>query len=193
MGDESFAAKAKMEPKKQEKLMKKIVLINGLLAAVIIAGISSVFLWRVGADAEHSHAEWLGYLVMLVGLAFVFVAIKQHRDNNLGGVISFVKGVQIGLLVTLIAALFYVMAWELYYQNAGQGYIESYQQSYLEQLKSNGATEQEIKTTRQEMTEFADLYDKLYFRVMFTLLEILPVGLLITLLAAFLLKTKKSK
>jgi hypothetical protein len=193
MGDENFVLKTMIHPLRQEKSMKKIVLINGLLAAIIIAGVSTVFLWRAGPDAAHSQSEWLGYLIMLVGLAFIFVAIKQHRDNNLGGVISFVNAFQIGLLVTLIAALFYVAAWEAYYQNAGQGFIETYQQSYMEQLQSDGATAEELAVKKQEMNEFTELYDKLYFRAMITLLEILPVGLLMTLLAAFLLKTKKSQ
>ncbi len=173
--------------------MKKIVVINGLIAAVIIAGVSSLFLWSAGSDSAHSQSEWLGYLIMVVGLSFVFVAIKQHRDKNLGGVIDFVQGFKVGLLVTLIAALFYVVSWEFYYQNLGDGYIEAYQQSHLEQMAERGASDIEIATVTKEMDEFALLYDKLYFRAVITLLEILPVGLIITLLSAFVLKTKTNR
>lgn len=40
----------------------------------------------------HSPAPYgvvLGYLTMLIALSAVFVAIKRHRDADLGGVIRF--------------------------------------------------------------------------------------------------------
>lgn len=173
--------------------MKKIVLVNGLIAAAIIAGVSLAFLWNQGPDSNHSQAEWLGYLVMLAGLAFIFVAVKQHRDNNLGGVITFGQGFKVGLLVTLIAAIVYVLAWEWYYQNAGQGFIENYQQVMLEQYHADGVSENELAEIRKEMNEFAALYEKFYIRILITMLEILPVGMVVSMVAALLLKTRNIK
>jgi len=120
--------------------MLKIILVNGLMAAVIIAGVSNLLVWLAGDDAAHSHSAWLGYLAMVVGFSFIFVAIKQHRDKNLGGVLYFSQAFKVGLLVSLIAS-----------------------------------------------------YTKFYFRALIRLMEILPVGLIITLLSAFLLKTQWKK
>lgn len=171
--------------------MLRIILVNGLIAAAIIAGVSTVLLWTAGDDATHNQSAWLGYLVMVVGFSFIFVAIKQHRDKNLGGIIYFGQAFKVGFLVSLIAAFFYVFSWEIYYRNGGEDYIEKYQTSYLADLKTQGATEEVLSQTSQEMNEFAVSYKKIHFRALITLIEILPVGFVITLLSAFLLKTQR--
>ncbi len=173
--------------------MLRIVLVNGLLAAAIIAGVSTVLLWTAGDDAAHNQSAWLGYLVMVVGFSFIFVAIKQHRDKNLGGIIYFGQAFKVGLLVSLIASMVYVFSWEFYYHNGGEDFIEKYQQSYLADLKAKGATEAELTQTNQDMNAFAVSYAKFYFRALITSAEILPVGLLITLLSAWLLKSQRKK
>jgi hypothetical protein len=169
--------------------MTKIVLIYGLISSLIIAGISSILLW---SSIEHS-SEWLGYLIMVIGLSLTYIAIKQHRDNNLGGIITFSKAFQVGILVTLIACLFYVLSWEIFYQNAGENYILDYQNSYIENMRSSGESEQKINDFKNEMQSFATQYENFFFRIFITLLEILPVGFIITLISALLLKNKKSK
>jgi hypothetical protein len=171
--------------------MRKIILINGLIAAIIIAGVSSVMLWTAGNDAAHSQAEWLGYLIMVAGLSIIFVAIKQVRDQQ-GGVIGFFKGLQVGLLVTLIAAFFYVASWEVYYQSAGQDFIAAYQDSQLGQMAESGASQAELDEARTNMAQFAEWYSQWYIRALITLLEILPVGVLITLVAAGLLRSRQT-
>ncbi len=170
--------------------MKKIVLINGLIASLLIAGISSLMLWSAGPEASHSQSEWLGYLIMIVGLSVIFIAVKQHRDHNMGGVIGFKTAFLVGFWVTVIASLCYVLSWELYYQNAGQDFMAAYQESHLKQMQDDGASADAIKTAQQEMAGFAALYAKFYFRAFITLIEILPVGLVISLLSASLLRTQ---
>ena len=59
---------------------------------------------------ELPHA--IGYLTMLVGLSLVFGAIKRHRDAELGGVIRFWPAFGLGLGVSFVASLCYVLAWE---------------------------------------------------------------------------------
>lgn len=171
--------------------MQKIILINGLIAALIISGVSSLMLWTAGSEAAHSQAEWLGYLIMVAGLSVIYVAIKQVRDQRYGGVIGFFKALQVGLGVTLIAAVCYVASWEVYYQFAGQDFIAQYQQSQLEQLATSGASEAQLAASQQDMAQFASWYARWYVRVLITLLEILPVGVLISLLAAAMLRTRQ--
>ncbi|WP_223787655.1 DUF4199 domain-containing protein [Marinicella meishanensis] len=172
--------------------MKKIVLIHGLLASLVVVGVSAAVLWTAGPDAAHSQAEWLGYLIMIVGLSVIFVAVKQHRDHNLGGVIGFKAAFMVGLLITLITAAAYVIGWEVYYQQAGQNFMEAYQQAYLADLQSAGASAAELAATQQQMADFGALYERFYFRAFITLLEILPVGLAISVLCAVLLRTRST-
>lgn len=170
--------------------MKKLVLIYGLLAAAVIALLSYWVLWTAGDDSSHYLSEWLGYLIMVLGLSVIFVAVKQHRDHNLGGIIGFGKAFQVGLFITLMAALIYVLAWEYYYRSEGQDFIANYQSTLVENMREEGSSEAEIQKKQQELTDFARLYDRFYFRAFITLLEILPVGLLIALFSAALLRTQ---
>ncbi|MBL4773923.1 MAG: DUF4199 domain-containing protein [Alcanivoracaceae bacterium] len=171
--------------------MKKIVLIYGLIASILITVISSLLL-LLSKDNHHS-SEWLGYLIMIIGLSMIFVGIKQHRDKNLGGIIGFGKAFQIGLLISLIAGLFYVTSWELYYQNSDQTFIEQYYNSYIDEMRKSGSNDSEIAEIKQEMETFAANYKNFFYRILITFLEIFPVGLIISLVSSFLLKTKRSK
>lgn len=172
--------------------MKKMVLIYGFLASLIVVGVSSLFLWSSAPDSSLSHSEWLGYLTMVLGLSVIFVAVKQHRDHNLGGVIGFKSALLVGLLVTLITTVCYVLAWEIFFQQLGQSYLAEFTQQYLLELEQGGASPDELAATRQEMSEFGALYNRFYFRMFITALEILPVGLVISFLCAALLRTRST-
>lgn len=171
--------------------MNKIVWVYGITAALIITLVSSLLLWSAGDDASHSQSAWLGYVVMVVAFSVVFIAIKQHREQNLGGVISFATAFKLGVFVTLVTSICYVLVWDVYYHTAGADYMSNYLTSYLEHLKQEGASESEIQSSRQEITAFTVQYAKFYFRWFITLLEIMPVGLVVALVASWLLKTKE--
>ncbi len=191
LGDDFFGQIFNIESlfNNRKKKMKKVVLIYGGIAALIIGVVSILLLWtELTVDSA-----WLGYLIMLIGFSMIFVAIKQYRDKDLGGVITFMKAAQVGLLITLMASVFYVLCWEVYYQNAGQEFISLYQNTQVENMRASGVTEQEIDASIKEMQAFAKQYEQAAFRWFITLLEIVPVGLIITILSALLLKTKKSK
>ncbi len=171
--------------------MKKTVWIYGLLASAIIVGISATFLWTATDDADYSSGAWLGYVIMIVGFSLIFVAIKQQRDQH-GGVINFSQAFQVGLWITLIATFFYVLSWELYYQQAGADFMAKYTASYLENMRQEGANEAAIQATEAEMQEMGEKYRQLPYRVMITVMEILPVGLIITLISAMLLRNRRA-
>jgi hypothetical protein len=98
----------------------------------------------------------------------------------------------VGLALTLIAAIFYVDSWEWYYQSAGQDFIAQYQHSQLEQLRESGASGADIEQSKKHMSAFANWYKRWYFRSLITLLEILSVGVLISVLSVALLRTRNN-
>lgn len=171
--------------------MKKIVLVSGLIASAVIVGISALMLMLAGDESSHQYSEWLGYLVMILGLSMIFVGMKQYRDQYLGGVIKFSKGLQVGLLITLIATLCYVLAWEAYMQSSDSSFMEDYKQSYIEKVQNSGESAAVIKEKITKMENMARRYENPIFRMGITALEIFPVGLIISLLSALLLRNRK--
>ena len=50
---------------------------------------------------------------MLLAFTMVFVGIKHYRDKALGGVIRFLPALGVGLGISAVASLFWVVGWEL--------------------------------------------------------------------------------
>jgi hypothetical protein len=169
--------------------MKKIVLVYGIIAGIINLAISYLVFVVLGDAFSHSQNEVMGYLVMIIALSIIFVAIKQYRDKNLGGVIKFKTAFLLGLYISLIAGTIYVANWEVYMQTAGSDdFIEQYQSSMIEKMKADGASNEEIDEQIEKNEYYKEMYSNTFYRILITYSEILPVGLIISLLSAFLLK-----
>ncbi|MBK6381621.1 MAG: DUF4199 domain-containing protein [Chitinophagaceae bacterium] len=170
--------------------MKKIVIVNGIIAGLIVA---AMFLITMGLYHNQGNFEggmWIGYASMLLAFSLIFVAIIRFRDKYNNGVISFGKAFRIGLYITLIASTIYVVAWLIDFYVFIPDFADKYAAHMLEKLKSNGASAAEITSTTQQMDSFKEMYKNPVLVVLFTYIEILPVGLLLSLIAALVLKRK---
>ena len=172
--------------------MKKIILINGVIAGLIISGIMVLTHPLVDdGTIDMDNGMFLGYTSMVLGFAMIFVAIKSYRDGVLNGVITFLQGCKIGLLVVLIASLMYAITWDIYYRVAASDFCEKYETHYLKKMEQEGASEEEITSMRADMDNFNRLYENAFIRFGLTLMEILPIGIIITLISAGILKRKE--
>ena len=171
--------------------MKKIVLTYGIISGVII--ISSIIVSLTLADVDDSmqSLEWFGYLVMILALSVIFMGVKKYRDQELGGVIKFWTAVKVGLGISLVASLIYVVAWEVNLAVTDHAFIEEYTSAQVASREAAGASKAEIEQVVQEMEQLKTRYANPLFRVLITFSEIFPVGLLITLIAGAVLQNSK--
>lgn len=170
--------------------MKKIVIVNGLIAGAIVA---AMFLITMGLYHNNGNFEGgmlIGYASMLLAFSLIFVAIIRFRDKYNNGVISFGKAFRIGLYITLIASTIYVVTWLIDYYVFIPDFADKYAASMMDKIKNSGASAAEIAKQAKEMDSFKEMYKNPVMVVLFTYLEILPVGLLLTLIASFILKRK---
>ena len=171
--------------------MTKIVLIFGLISGAIAGALMWLLITFVGKDAVNfDNAMFVGYATMLIALSLVFFGIKSYRDNN-GGRISFFKALQVGILISLISAFCYAAAWEIYYPSVGDEFMQKYTTYYLDKMKKDGASEAEIEKARVEGEQFMELYRNFFVRFAFSLMEIVPVGIIVTLISAALLRKRE--
>lgn len=174
--------------------MRKIVLIHGT-----IAGLLMVLMFLVSFSMmEHGmlsfeNSELFGYSTMIVVLSLIFFGIRSYRDKHLNGVITFGNGAKTGIYIAGIAALFYAGGWEVYY-NTVPGVKDTFMDRYMEmnvkKMKHEGATQETIDTKTAELKQMAEMYKNPLFRFGMTLLELFPVGLVIALISAGILKRK---
>ena len=113
----------------------------------------------------------------------IVIAIRRHRDGVLGGVIGFWPALGLGLGITLIATIFYVLAWEAALAVTGMDFGAEYAGMMLaEAEKTRDAAA--IAKAKAEAAQFARDYAQPWWRMGVTATEILPVGLLVSLMAA---------
>jgi len=169
--------------------MKNIVIRNGIIAGLIVGIPMLAYFMSLPADASLSSSMTVfTYLVMLVALSMVFVGIKQYRDQALGGVIKFGPALLVGLGISAVAGVFYVIAWELCTAFMKFNFTAFYAQQMVEQARASGADEQ---AAAAQATRFTEMYANPLFRIPMTFLEIFPVGILVSLVSAALLKNSR--
>lgn len=172
--------------------MKKTVITYGIIAGLITGGLMLATMpLFVSGTVKMENGLWIGYTGMVIALSLVFFGVKSFRDHHAEGKITFGKAFLIGLGITLIASLFYVIAWEITFSRSGEWFMQQWSTGELDKLKSSGATEAELQIAEQEWDEFGLLYQNPLIRFGMTLMEIFPVGFLISLLSAALLRKKE--
>jgi len=169
--------------------MRKIILVYGLIAGSIVA-ISMVWgIWANAGDGESMAVlEYMGYLIMLIALSVIFFGIKKYRDDDLGGVISFGAAALVGLGISLVASSIYIVVWEIYLAQTDYAFMNDYIASQLSDIAASGATPAELEAAAASFATIREQYQQPLYRLGITLLEIFPVGLLITLISAAILR-----
>ncbi|QNA44780.1 DUF4199 domain-containing protein [Lacibacter sediminis] len=175
--------------------MKKNVLVFGLISGLIVStlmAISMVTMYN-NPDAGHGGGSMIiGYLSMLVAFSLIFVAVKNYRDKQNAGVISFGKAFKIGLLIALIGSTMYVIMWALLYNFYMPDFMDRYCAQMIENAKPTSSPAK-IQELTEQMNTQKEMYKNPLFFVLFTYFEILPVGLLVSLITALILKRKTAK
>lgn len=170
--------------------MLRIILTYGLVSgAVIILGMLGTMALNKGAP--HDSNLWLGYLIMLVALSAVLVGIRQYRDRQGGGVISFRTGLVLGLGIAAAATVAYVVTWEIYLAMTHYAFMDQYAASTLEAKRAAGVTGAAYQKLVAEMDEMRRNYANPVFRWGMTAVEILPVGVAVAVVSALLLKNPR--
>ncbi len=170
--------------------MRRYALIFGSIAGVVLVLMMFLTMPFLGEDIDYDTAEWLGYISMIVALSAIFIGIKSYRDKESAGLISFGKAFKVGLFITLVASVFYVAGWILYINTAGTNFMDSYYQHSVEKIKTSNDPETEIQAKIADMEKWRELYKNPLIQIGVTFIEIFPVGLLITLISAAILKKK---
>lgn len=133
----------------------------------------------------------VGYLVMLVAFSTVFLAIKRHRDNELGGVIRFWPAFAIGLAISFVASVIYALAWEFTLATTQMDFAGKYAAMLIEQQKAQGMSGDALAKYVADLERFQADYANPFYRLPLTFTEIFPVGVLVSLLSAALLRNSR--
>lgn len=168
--------------------MPRRILAYGSVAGLIV--ITSFLLqFHFGHQQHAGGSLLLGYLVMLLALSLIFVGVKRHRDRAGGGVIRFWPALLMGLGISAVAGAIYVIGWEISLAATHYAFVDSYATAMIEGARSRDPAAV-AEATAQAQT-FRLQYANPLIRLPMTFVEIFPVGVLISLVSAGLLRNAR--
>ena len=166
--------------------MKKTVLTYGLISGVVAA---ALMLAHVPFMDGSSKSLIVGYTGIVLSALLIFFGVRSYRENAGNGKISFGRAFAVGILIALISAACYVAAWEVVYYSS-PGIADHIFDKQVEELKAAGAPQEKIDEKTREVESFKKLYANPFVNIAFTFIEAFPVGLLMTLISAAILRRK---
>lgn len=173
--------------------MKKNVLVYGTISGVLITTFMMFSISHCYNTGDYEGNMVLGFAAMFLAFSLIFVGVKNYRDKFNGGIITFLEALKMGLFMALITSTIYVVVWMIAYYNFYPDFMEKFSAHSLEQLQAKGATAQEIADARKEMDGWKSMYQTPFGLAAATYMEILPVGIVVILITALILKRKTPK
>ena len=170
--------------------MRKTVLTFGLIAGGIMSAMMLIvipFEEQIGYD----RAEIVGYTAMVLSFLLVFFGVRSYRDNVLGGTISFGRAFAAGALIVAISSVCYTATWELVYFKIAPGFQAKFLARMVDDAKAKGGTPEAVEKRVAQIERYASMYKNPLTNSAITFLEPLPVGLVIALVTAGIVRRKR--
>ena len=165
--------------------MNKIVLKNGLFGSSIVTALLLSVTFYMKANPEKEVSMFFGFAGMLLAFIFVVLGIKQQRDTN-NGCISLGKAFLTGFWITLIISTIYVIVWLIIFYNFFPNFAEHYTDMAIAK-----ASPDEVAKVTEDMNSFKEMYKSPIMVILLTYMEILPLGIVFSLISALILKKKQ--
>ena len=170
--------------------MKRTVLIFGLISGAISSAMMFLTLPLINRGTiNFENGEVIGYTSIFLSFLLVFFGIRSYRERN-GGSITFGRAFGVGILITLISCVFYVASWEIIYFNFMPDFLDKYSTAAITRLREKGASDAAIIAKKKEMDQMKAMYANPLMNVAMTFIEPFPVGLVVTLVSAGILRKR---
>ena len=169
--------------------MKKVVITFGLLSgamAAVMMFATLPFVERIGFD----RSIVVGYTTIVISMLFVYFGVRSYRDNVLGGRLTFGDGFKAGLAITAISSACYVAAWLVLFYGFMPDFVDRYTAYVVDSARASGASEAVIASKIKETEDARKLLENPLTNAAVSFLEPFPVGLLVTLISAAVLRRR---
>ncbi len=170
--------------------MKRVVIIFGLLSGAVSSAMMFLTLPLINNGTVNNHnGEVIGYTAIFLSFLLVFFGIRSYRDST-GGTITFGRAFSADILITLISCVFYVASWEIIYFKVMPDFFDKYATRSIAEMHEKGASADAIAAKTKEMATLKDMYNKPLINAAVTFIEPFPVGLIVTLVSAGILRKR---
>ena len=165
--------------------MKRIILIFGLVIGVILTAHAIIMMNMIYTNPDFKGNVVLGYAKLIIMFSLIYFGVRNYRNNHLDSTISFLQALKTGALICLVASTVYVVLGLAYYYL----FVPDFVDVFTEHMIRNSAPE-EVEAVTARMANFKEMYKNPLFAILISYLEVLPVGMLVALFSAFIVKKK---
>jgi hypothetical protein len=169
--------------------MKKTVWTYGLMSGALLSALMAATL--PFQDEGFDHSLLVGYGIMMVAFLLIYLGVRSYRERVGGGTVGFGRALAVGLSIGLIASVCYVATWEVMYFKFMPDFMARYGEHELETARADGASEAALAQKKAELDEFERMYQNPAINAAFTILEPLPVVLVVSLVSAGVLGRRR--
>ena len=169
--------------------MKKVVLRFGLFSAITIVLLFFLSWVLFGSQDNYTVKEIFGYASMIISMVFVFFGIKQYRDSVNQGVLGFGKGLQVGILIVLMASVAFGLFSVLYVNLLNPEFFDKFYNFQIAQLQQS-LPPAEFESKRKEMEASKAMMQNPFFNFLLMFATVLIVGVMATVISSLILMRK---
>ncbi|MEM9299163.1 MAG: DUF4199 domain-containing protein [Bacteroidota bacterium] len=165
--------------------MKKITLIFGSVIGLVLTTNSIIHMSMMYSNPNYKGNDVIGYATMVIIFSVIYFGVRNYRNKRLDGKMGFPKAFKTGALICFIASSYYVVFGLLYYYLFVPDFMDVYAE-YI--IRNSPGSEVEAKTA--QMASFKEMSKNPLFLVLFSYFEVLPIGMIVALISAFIVKRK---
>jgi len=170
--------------------MKKTVWTFGLISGALVSAMMAATI-PFQDENGFDHSLIVGYATMVLSFLVIYFGVRSYRDTIGRGTVGFGRALAVGSLIGVIASVCYVATWEVMYYKFMPDFMTRYNARELEKARAGGASEATLAQKKVELDKFEKMYQNPAINAAYTILEPLPVALIIAVVSAGVLSRRK--
>lgn len=167
--------------------MKKTVIRYGLFSGLFMFLFFMVdsFLF---ASSNFDTREILGWVGIVLSTIFIFFGIKYYRDRYNNGLITFGKGMALGLLILIVPSLVFGI-FNVVYVALNPEFMDSYYAYQVSKIKASlPAAEAAVQI--EQLAKDKEMFGSPAIQFFAMFLSVFAVGLIVTVISALVLRRR---
>ena len=168
--------------------MKKIILIFGLIIGAILATNAIIHMNMMYSNPDYKGNDVIGYATLVIIFSLIYFGVRNYRNNYLDGKINFLQAFKTGALICFVASTVYVIFGLLYYYFFAPDFIDVFTDYMI-----RNSPPDEVEATTAQMADFKEMYKNPLFAILITYMEVLPIGMIVALFSAFMVKNNNKE
>jgi len=118
------------------------------LVGILLGLLAHIMGWNNPAEPNVMMSMIIWLATIGVSVAMVFMAIKHHRDQELGGAISLGRAFKVGFIAALVSALIGVVWMFIYTKFIAPEMFSGMEDMMVQQWEEQGLTEEQIEQAK---------------------------------------------